>query len=210
MLLGAAIASVALTCPGVVDGHAAWSKAAGLPGLSTGRIWSLASSPKTAGLVVAGTDHGVYLTSDGGVTWTQSGLAATRVWAVGFDVNNPAHVFAGSDGSGVFVSKDSGATWTSSSTGLTDRTVRSLAFGSDGIAAGTNKGVALSPDGAVWHDGGLDQYSIASLAIAANTPLSCWWPPPTAATSPAAISSVSARRGRAGSRCRAGSPRQPW
>ena len=48
--------------------------------------------------------------------------------------------------------------------------MRSLAFGSDGIAAGTNHGVALSPDGTVWHDGGLDPYSISSLAIAANTP----------------------------------------
>jgi hypothetical protein len=170
MLLGAAIASLALACVGVVDGRAAWTKAAGLPGLNAGRVWSLASSPKTAGVVVAGTDHGVYLTTDGGADWAQGGLPAIRVWAVGFDVNDPTRVFAGTDGGGVFMSKDSGATWTSSSTGLTDRTVRSLAFGSDGIAAGTNKGVALSPDGAVWHDGGLDQNSIASLAVAANTP----------------------------------------
>jgi len=30
--------------------------------------------------------------------------------------------------------------------------------------------VALSPDGHVWHDGGLDRYSIAAVAVAANFP----------------------------------------
>ena len=92
------------------------------------------------------------------------------MWAVGFDARDPSRLFAGTDGSGVYLSTDSGVTWTASSAGLTDRTVRALAFGADGVAAGTNHGVALSPDGAVWHDGGLDQYSISSLAIAANTP----------------------------------------
>ena len=170
LLLGAAIASVVLASAGVVDGRAAWTKGATLPDLGTGRIWSLASSPKTAGVVVAGTDHGVYLTADAGLHWAPSGLATLRVWAVGFDVRDPSHVFAGTDGSGIWVSKDTGATWGPSSTGLADKTVRSLAFGSDGIAAGTNHGVALSPDGAVWHDGGLDQFSVPSLAIAANSP----------------------------------------
>ena len=170
LLLGAAIASVVLASAGVVDGRAAWTKGATLPDLGTGRIWSLASSPRTAGLVVAGTDHGVYVTADSGGHWASAGLATLRVWAVGFDVRDPSHLLAGTDGSGLYVSTDIGGTWTPSSTGLTDKTVRSLAFGTDGIAAGTNHGVALSPDGAVWHDGGLDQYSISSLAIAANTP----------------------------------------
>ncbi len=170
LLLGAAIASVVLASAGAVDGRAAWTQGSALPGLKTGRIWSLASSPKTAGLVVAGTDHGVYVSSDAGANWAAAGLQALRVWAVGFDVRDPARLFAGTDGSGVYVSTDSGGTWTAASSGLADRTVRSMAFGSDGVAAGTNHGVALSPDGTVWHDGGLDKYSISSLAIAANSP----------------------------------------
>ena len=88
--------------------------------------------------------------------------------------------------------------------------MRSLAFGSDGIAAGTNKGVALSPDGAVWHDGGLDQYSIASLAIAANTPSLVL----VAATDRGDLSSGylfrSGASARAGRRCRAGCRRRRW
>ena len=170
LLLGAAIASVALACAGAVDGRAAWTRGSALAGLGTGRIWSLASSPKTAGQVVAGTDHGVYVSGDSGAHWASAGLASTRVWTVGFDVRDPSRLFAGTDGSGVYLSTDTGATWTAESTGLPDRTVRSLAFGSDGVAAGTNHGVALSPDGTAWHDGGLDQYSISSLAIAANSP----------------------------------------
>jgi hypothetical protein len=170
MLLGAAIASVILASAGALDGHAAWARSSALPGLNTGRIWSLASSPKTAGLVVAGTDNGVYTSNDDGAHWAAAGLGSERVWTVGFDVRDPSRLFAGTDGAGVFVSSDSGATWTAASMGLTDRTVRSLAFGSDGVAAGTNHGVALSPDGTVWHDGGLDRYSISSLAIAANSP----------------------------------------
>jgi hypothetical protein len=93
-----------------------------------------------------------------------------RVWSVGFDARDPARLFAGTDGNGVYLSSDAAATWTSVSTGLPDRTVRALAFGLDGIVAATRHGVALSPDGTTWHSGGLDQYSISSVAIAANSP----------------------------------------
>ncbi len=170
LLLGAAIASLVVASTGAIDGRAAWAKGSSLPGLSSGRIWSLASSPKTAGMVVAGTDHGVYVSTDAGANWRASGLPPMRVWTVGFDVRDPSHLFAGTDGDGVFLSKDSGTTWTPESAGLADKTVRTLAFGLDGVAAGTNHGVALSPDGTAWHDGGLDQYSISSLAVAANSP----------------------------------------
>jgi hypothetical protein len=105
------------------------------------------------------------------VTWTAAaGLDTVRVWVVGFDARNPDRIFAGTDGKGVFLSIDAGQTWTASSTGLGDPTVRSMAFGLDGIAAGTAHGVALSPDGSAWHAGGLDAYSISSLAVAANSP----------------------------------------
>jgi hypothetical protein len=170
LLVGAGTATMLFAWAGAVDGQAAWARSAALPGLGSGRVWSVASSPKTAGMVVAGTDHGVYVTLDTGAHWTATPLHSVRVWTVGFDARDPSRLFAGTDGAGVFLSTDAGTTWTSTSTGLSDRTVRVLAFGLDGIAAGTNHGVALSPDGTAWHDGGLDQYSISSLAVAANTP----------------------------------------
>jgi hypothetical protein len=170
LMLGATAASLLFVWAGASPARADWSHGGTLPGLGSGRIWSLAASPATAGLVVAGTDAGVYVSSDGGADWAATPLKGVRVWAVGFDARNAKRMFAGTDGAGAELSINSGATWTTVSTGLPDLTVRSFAFGLDGIAAGTNRGVALSPDGTVWHAGGLDPYSISALAVAANSP----------------------------------------
>src|SRR5438105_9746537 len=55
-------------------------------------------------------------------------------------------------------------------TGLTNPNVRAMAFGLDGIAAGTDSGVAVSPDGHAWHDAGLHGDSISAITVAANSP----------------------------------------
>jgi hypothetical protein len=141
-----------------------------LPGLGSGKIWSVAIEPSVPSTILAGTDSGVYVSHDTGATWTGT-LSGVRVWTVGFDSHKPIpSAFAGTDGKGVFTSVDAGATWTDASAGLGSLDVRALAFGSDGMAAGTNAGVALSPNGRIWHDGGLDRYSIAAVAVAANYP----------------------------------------
>jgi hypothetical protein len=140
-----------------------------LPDLGSGKIWSVSVQPSLPSTLLAGTDKGVYVSRDSGATWTRT-LAGIRVWAVGFDARNPSDAFAGTDGMGVYASADSGATWVTASNGLGSLDVRSLAFGLDGIAAGTDAGVALSPNGRIWHDGGLDRYSIAAVAVAANYP----------------------------------------
>ena len=146
-----------------------FTEAGALPDLGSGRIWSVAVEPTAPSTILAGTDSGVYVSRDTGATWTRT-LSGVRVWTVGFDVRKPVDAFAGTDGKGVFASADAGSTWADASSGLGNLAVRSLAFGLDGIAAGTNAGVALSPDGHVWHDGGLDRYSIAAVAVAANFP----------------------------------------
>jgi hypothetical protein len=148
---------------------AGFSQAAALPGLGSGRIWSVAVEPSVPSTIIAGTDTGIYASHDSGGTWVQAVLGV-RVWTVGFDIRHPGNAFAGTDGKGVYASVDAGNTWASASTGLANLDVRALAFGLDGIAAGTNAGVALSPNGSVWHDGGLDAYSIAAVAVAANYP----------------------------------------
>jgi hypothetical protein len=140
-----------------------------LPGLGSGRIWSVAVEPSQPSTIIAGTDSGVYVSRDSGGSWTQT-LTGMRVWTVGFDTRSSGNAFAGTDGKGVYASLDAGSTWTPASTGLRSLDVRALAFGLDGIAAGTNAGVALSPNGLLWHDGGLDGYSIAAVAVAANFP----------------------------------------
>jgi hypothetical protein len=140
-----------------------------LTGLGSGKIWSVAVEPSMPSTILAGTDVGVYVSHDTGATWIRT-LGGMRVWTVGFDARTPSNEFAGTDGKGVYASADSGATWTNASSGLANLDVRALAFGLDGIAAGTDAGVALSPNGRIWHDGGLDRYSIAAVAVAANYP----------------------------------------
>lgn len=140
-----------------------------LPGLSSGRLWSVAVDQAQPQTVLVGSDRGVYRSADGGTTW-QLTLAGMRVWTVGFDQRSPQNAFAGTAGEGVFASGDAGATWSASSTGLANMDVRVLAFGLDGIAAGTDSGVDVSPDGHAWHDAGLDGDSISALAVAANSP----------------------------------------
>lgn len=167
----AAVILVIAVLAGATRASAAWSEGGSMPGLKTGRIWSMAASPSAAGVVVAGTDNGVYTTADYGSTWSGPTLAGRRVWVVGFDARNAQRLFAGTDGSGIELSTDGAKTWTSVSTGLTNRIVRSMAFGLDGIAAGTDSGVALSPDGSAWHSAGLAGDSVTAVAVAANSPL---------------------------------------
>jgi len=170
-LLGLSIVLLALTAAlSQTAGATGFSAAGRLPQLGSGRIWQVAAEPSAPNTVLAGTDHGLYLSKDAGATWAQTSFNATRVWAVGFDARNPTLSFAGTSGQGVIFSQDGGQTWQDSSAGLLNRVVRSLAFGLDGIAAGTDAGVFLSPDGHAWHDVGLDGDAISAVAIAANTP----------------------------------------
>jgi hypothetical protein len=169
MLVVAVLIGWGSLAPREVSAQLGFSQAGALPGLGSGRIWSVAVDPTQPATILAGTDTGAYVSRDTGSTWTQT-LTGVRVWTVGFDARHAGDAFAGTDGKGVYASLDGGTTWTAASTGLQNLDVRSLAFGLDGIAAGTNAGVALSPNGITWHDGGLDAYSIASVAVAANFP----------------------------------------
>jgi hypothetical protein len=148
-----------------------FSLAGQLPGIGSGRIWQVAFDPANNAVAAAATDHGVYLSSDGGLTWNASGLAGVRVWAVGFDARQtPATLYAGLLDGGIRVSENVGTTWVDASSGLQNRNVRCFAFSLGGIAAGTDDGVALSVTGQSWHDGGLDGDSISSLAVSAYQP----------------------------------------
>jgi hypothetical protein len=143
---------------------------AALPGLGGGRIWSVAVSPSVASTILVGSDAGVYTSKDSGATWhlTQPGV---RAWVVGFDARNANAALAGTATRGVMYSPDAGNTWVDASTGLPPNTdVRAMAFGLDGLAAGTDNGVFLSPDGKNWHYSGLAGDSVSSLAVATNTP----------------------------------------
>lgn len=144
--------------------------ASSLPGLGMGRVWDVAIDPADPNVALAATDAGVYRSADAGGTWAPTTLSGYRVWTVGFDQRVPHPAFAGLSGRGISRSDDAGRTWADDSAGLTALDVRRLAFGLDGIAAGTSNGVALTVDGRSWRGAGLEGYAVSGLAVAANSP----------------------------------------
>ncbi len=80
-------------------------------------------------------------------------------------------VLAGTRGGGALVSSDGGATW-SAAGGLDGRSVRVFGYSLTLIAAGTDRGVYVSPDGSSWSPSGLADRSIGAIAVAAvHTPV---------------------------------------
>src|SRR5438132_733265 len=165
----AAFGALGLYALPVATVAAAFAPAGGLPDLGGGRIWCVAADPAAPATLVAGTDSGLYASRDAGASWTQE-LSGVRVWAAGFAVRHPNVAVAGTSGQGVYTSTDSGTTWRQTSTGLPNLNVRALAFGLDGLAAGTDAGVAVSPDGQTWRDAGLDSFRVSAITVAANYP----------------------------------------
>lgn len=124
---------------------------AGLNGLS---VRTIIQSPVNASVFMAGTeDDGVYISADGGVTWSQkiSGLIHKTVYAIAVDPVNPSRVYLGTHGGGVCRSTDGGESWVSSSDGLKNPDVHSLVIvpsRPETLFAGTlNGGLFRSTDG---------------------------------------------------------------
>ncbi len=90
------------------------------------------------GTLLAGTENGVFQSSDDGLTWNASNNGITNM-AVSAILEKPgsSKIFAAvnfnvlnndTSGSGVFVSTDGGATWSDVSTGMTDCAITGLAM----------------------------------------------------------------------------------
>jgi hypothetical protein len=172
LIAGAISALLALAAFGGSVGDAAWSPAGSLGGLGGGRIWQVVFAPNDPLIAAAATDNGVYVSLDGGNTWSSSGLHGSRVWAVAFqaDAMGGATLYAGLAGSGMRVSGDDGKTWSDDSSGLPNLDVRDIAVVAGGLAAGTDDGVALSATGSSWYAGGLSGDSISAVAGIPGTP----------------------------------------
>ncbi len=132
--------------------------------LSLGRrmVFSVATAPANPGLLLAGTDAGVYRSEDGGANWSSSSAGMdpeTPIKDIVFDPSSTLNVWAGSQMSGVYHSSDGGRTWIQRNQGLRTRAVNDLAVSSDGghlYAATEGEGVyrldlrGLSPEPAPW------------------------------------------------------------
>lgn len=121
------------------DLGATWTQSnAGL----AGAVNVLLTVPGVANLVYAGTNNGLFKSTDGGATWAATPLTQ-QVRALVADPAHPANVYAGTYGAGVYASTDGGTTWNPMNTGLTCNNVLSLALrggAENTIYAGTEGG----------------------------------------------------------------------
>jgi photosystem II stability/assembly factor-like uncharacterized protein len=85
--------------------------------------------PASTATAYAGTDGGLYKSTDGGVSWTPltNGLIATAIYTLLVDPESHSTFYAGTDG-GVFKSTDGGESWTAMNQGLGARRVLAVAI----------------------------------------------------------------------------------
>src|SRR5439155_6256077 len=109
------------------DGGADWSPVN--TGLPSPNISALAVDPQTPATLYASVSMGsfafpssgaVFKSTDGGASWSaaNAGLHAPIIHALAIDPQDPATVYAGTQGGGVLKSTDRGANWSAANTGL--------------------------------------------------------------------------------------------
>ncbi|HEX9097495.1 MAG TPA: hypothetical protein VF990_15500 [Candidatus Dormibacteraeota bacterium] len=137
------------------------------PGSPDRPVWSIAVAPTHPAVLLAATQgRGVLRSTDSGATWTSAIAGIDGAWVVRFDPQQPATAYAGTQTAGLYKSLDEGKTWSPQSQGLNNMDVRSIAFGTGLVIAGTAQGVYYSSDGAAsWHALGLEPQSIAAVAV---------------------------------------------
>ena len=133
-------------------------------GLTNTNVHAFVVSPNGAGgtNLFAGTDGGVFLSTNNGTGWSQvnSGLTNTAVMSLAVSGTN---LFAGTNG-GVFLSANNGISWTAVNSGLSTG-VMSLAVSGTNLFAGTYGGVFFSTNnGTSWINTYLNSY-VPALAL---------------------------------------------
>jgi hypothetical protein len=158
----AAIAVLADTLP-----DSTWVALKPLPHQGRSAIFALAVDPSNNQSLVAGNSEGSLLrSSTGGTTWSTVHAGKASLTTIAYSPFTTGLVLAGTRGSGALVSRDGGGTW-SAALGLEGRSVRVFAFALTIVAAGTDRGVYVSPDGINWSQSGLTNRNISAIAVEA-------------------------------------------
>ena len=128
-------------------------------------------------VVYAGLAHGgVYISRDGGATWSQTGLRDRAIYALALDPHNPSIIVAATD-RGIFASADGGTTWSTGS-GLSG-TIHSVTAGASGVfyAGGDGHAWTSGDGGKHWSalGRGLPSHAaVLGLAVSATTPITLY------------------------------------
>ena len=140
--------------------QAQWTQTNGPLG---GTIWCFAVHDS---ILFAGTNGGVFRSTDFGRSWTQANNGLAINSGIGSIVVKDSNLIAGGS-NGVYISKDNGESWTSINQGLPFST-NTLLVKDTNIFAGTFTGIYLSTNnGASWKesDSGITNKNINSLAV---------------------------------------------
>lgn len=114
------------------DNGRAWQATKSQPGAGfINAFYTIAPAPGRPGRIFAGTNTGLFLSSDGGASWSEMALRpATRKPDIRDIAGDPADarvVYAGAAGEGVYRSRDGGQTWTLANQGMDNVRVRAMA-----------------------------------------------------------------------------------
>jgi len=106
--------------------------------------------------LLAGTDAGVFLTTDNGTNWTNVGSELPELTdnapVISLALTEQS-IFAGTYGQGIYVSSNSGATWAAADSGIPrdiDHCVRALAVDGGNLFAGTGEGFLFNLWGGIY------------------------------------------------------------
>ena len=133
------------------------------PGLTN---WYVSSLNVSGNTLFAGTDDGVFLTTNNGTLWTHKGLSGKYVQVILADGTD---LYAGTFGDGAFFSSNNGTSWMAINNGLNSDYVICIVVKDTLIFAGTyGGGIFKSTNrGAVWTsvNNGLTNMDVRSLAV---------------------------------------------
>ncbi len=127
----------------------AW-KPSGLQGVALDGIAVNNAAP--AEMCVYNASLGVWLSHDGGATWTNTseGMYSKKIQTVAYHPTNPSILYAGFEDFPISKSTDAGKTWTTVNKGMTNNNVTAIAVDpgdANTIYAGTENGTWISKDG---------------------------------------------------------------
>jgi photosystem II stability/assembly factor-like uncharacterized protein len=152
------------------DSGATWNEIAG--GLRRKYTAALRVDSRHAGVLLAGTEQGIFRSEDGGKSWRLAGAAGIQILHIEQSPHDPCFWLASTEGGGLFASSDCGLTFESNGNLGVGRNLYDLAFdpaSPNRIAvAGWGVGVAISEDtGKTWQarNSGLPSTSVWSVAF---------------------------------------------
>lgn len=157
------------------DSGATWSDAAS--GLQRKYTAALRVDSRRAGLLLAGTEQGIFRSEDGGKSWRLAGAAGWQVLHIEQSPHDPCYWLAATEGGGLFDSSNCGVTFESNGNVGVGRNLYDIAFDPASVnriaVAGWGVGVAITEDrGRTWQsrNSGLPTTAIWSVVFDPSQP----------------------------------------